>query len=342
MGPQGVSFGQARVNLHDLERCAGVLALATCVGSSPQRGERALCASISAVSARRGGSSCTDSNHLPTCKMGGREWRWLRRPPGALSVHVQCGPSSWRLASPGCRDRTAQQHAARRADLALGVRVQIAEADHLRLVSCPTIFLGLLSIHIQVIGGGPSAEGLPLTSKQHSTECLFITFLPCVPKVVGGGLRVLWNRGQHGARDLCARQNHRGVCSARGLAQRRVGCGPRTADGEGRPDLIGFPGTQSQGPPGMAAVNAPPVATTYEYGGAQQGNNPYDTYSQGGGGAYQWPHAQHPAPHQVFVPAGRAATRVPGARVAVRARAVGQGAVCGCRGCVRSPLSARG
>jgi hypothetical protein len=52
----------------------------------------------------------------------------------------------------------------------------------------------------------------------------------------------------------------------------------------------------------MAAVNAAPVATTYEYGGAQQGHNPYDAYSQGGGGAYQWPHAQHPAPHQVFVP----------------------------------------
>ncbi len=49
-----------------------------------------------------------------------------------------------------------------------------------------------------------------------------------------------------------------------------------------------------------AAVNAPPVATTYEYGGAQQGHNPYDTYNQGGGGAYQWPHAQYPAPHQVF------------------------------------------
>ena len=52
----------------------------------------------------------------------------------------------------------------------------------------------------------------------------------------------------------------------------------------------------------MAAVNAPPVATTNEYGGAQQGHNPYDTYNQGGGGAYQWPHAQHPAPHQVFLP----------------------------------------
>ena len=51
-----------------------------------------------------------------------------------------------------------------------------------------------------------------------------------------------------------------------------------------------------------AAVNAPPVATTYEYGGAQQGHNPYDTYNQGGGGAYQWPHAQYPAPHQVFSP----------------------------------------
>ena len=52
--------------------------------------------------------------------------------------------------------------------------------------------------------------------------------------------------------------------------------------------------------PMAAAVNAPPVATTYEYGGAQQGHNPYDTYNQGGGGAYQWPHAQYPAPHQVF------------------------------------------
>ena len=52
----------------------------------------------------------------------------------------------------------------------------------------------------------------------------------------------------------------------------------------------------------MAAVNARPVATTYEYGGAPQGHFPYGAYSQGGGGAYQWPHAQHPAPHQVFVP----------------------------------------
>ncbi len=35
----------------------------------------------------------------------------------------------------------------------------------------------------------------------------------------------------------------------------------------------------------MAAV----TATTYEYGGAQQGYNPYDAYSHGGASAYQWP-----------------------------------------------------
>jgi hypothetical protein len=37
----------------------------------------------------------------------------------------------------------------------------------------------------------------------------------------------------------------------------------------------------------MAAVTAP--ATTYEYGGAQQGYNPYDAYSHAGASAYQWP-----------------------------------------------------
>jgi hypothetical protein len=53
----------------------------------------------------------------------------------------------------------------------------------------------------------------------------------------------------------------------------------------------------------MAAAAAP--ATSYEYGGAQQGYNPYDAYSQGGASSYHWQPgaAQHQqAQHVTQVP----------------------------------------